>query len=457
MVIVYNTCTKNKIIASVKLNLYTNNIYSHKLIKQKLTRQKTRNISYVKLSLVAAFVGFLSAILAFIIKHITEYCEERLIHFIYNQNIFYLVGLPSIGITTIYFLRKYLFKGRKNKGITEIYKTLDHRKDHLPWYKIPSHFINGFLTVIFGGSTGVEVSTVVFTATVGNIAYEGHYSANLYKRELVCAGVVAGIAILFNSPLAGVLFALEVIARKVNKPLLISCLTSGFVAFLFIHFFDNNRILSLPATQWHTHALPWFLLLGILGGVLSTYFTTLVIQIKKFFGNINNNFIRVNLGACAVGSMLIFFPFIYGDSYEGLNNILNGNVEQTWYILLALIFLKPLAASLTLGAGGDGGVFAPSIVSGAVLGVLIAYLGNYFFQLNLIPLNFALVGAAATLSASIAAPLTTVFLICNIVPDGFILILPILIGSIVGKYFAQLILPYTVYTYDFYVKKSICK
>src|SRR5690606_40254429 len=98
--------------------------------------------------------------------------------------------LPSVGITTIYFLRKYVFQNRKNKGITEIYKTLEQRKEHLPLFKIPSHYINGFVTVIFGGSTGIEVSTVAGTATIGNDGYKKEYSVCMYMRELICAGVV---------------------------------------------------------------------------------------------------------------------------------------------------------------------------------------------------------------------------------------------------------------------------
>lgn len=119
-----------------------------------------------------------------------------------------------------------------------------------------------------------------------------------------------------------------------------------------------------------------------------------------------------------------------------------------------LILLKPLAASLTLGAGGDGGVFAPSIVVGAFLGLLFAQVCNAHLSFQVIPLNFALVGAAATLSASIYAPLTALILVCNLVPNGYQLFIPLLLGSFTAKYSAQLILPYNVYTYDFYLEKN---
>ena len=122
-------------------------------------------------------------------------------------------------------------------------------------------------------------------------------------------------------------------------------------------------------------------------------------------------------------------------------------------LLLLLIFLKPVASSLTLGAGGDGGVFAPSIVSGALLGLLFALACNTYFNTDLILINFVLVGAAATLSASIYAPLTALFLVCSLVPNGYLLFFPLLLGSFVSKFFAQRLLPYNVYTYGMKVGK----
>lgn len=403
-------------------------------------------------------VGLASALLAFTLKHLTEFFEHYFFNFVHNKYAVLFIILPSIGITAIYFLRKYLFQNRKNKGITEIYKTLDQRKDHLPLFKIPSHFFNGFLTVIFGGSTGIEVSTVVATATIGNYAYEKEFSARMYKRELICAGVVAGVAILFTSPLAGFLFAMEVIARKTRKSLIIACTSSALISWLFIELFDSERILSTKVEDWNYHAIPFFLVLSILGGMLSVYFTLLVTRMKKLFSTISSNFIRVNLGAIAVGTLIFFFPTLYGESYHGLREVLNNPLESVSAIpvlfLLAVAVLKPLAASLTLGAGGDGGVFAPSIVAGAFLGLMVAYIGNTYFGMVLIPVNFALLGAAVTLSASLYAPFTSVVLICNLLPDGYILFVPILICCFISHQFAKKLLPYNVYTYDFYLSSK---
>ncbi|AJA70351.1 hyperthetical protein [Myroides odoratimimus] len=417
-------------------------------------RKKITNHNLFKLILVSGFISICSLVLVFMTQKLTEHVEEFLFETISNTQKALFIIFPSIGITSIYFLRKLLFKGRKNKGITEIYKTLDQRKNHLPIFKIPSHLINGFLTVSTGGSTGIEVSSVVATATVGNVIHNRHFSANIYKKELICSGVTAAVALLFASPLAGFLFAIEVIARKKSKTLFLSCGTSAILSWIFLLLFNYKPLIPLHIEKWNVYAIPLFLLLSLIAALLSIYFTLLVTRIKKIFGNINNNFVRVNLGAISVGLFIFILPTLYGDSYHGLKSILNNLDSIPIYTLAILILIKPLAASLTLGAGGDGGVFAPSIVAGAFLGLLFAQICNTYFDLQLILLNFALVGAAATLSASIYAPLTAIILVCNLVPNGYLLFLPLFLCSFTANYFSKLILPYNVYTYDFYLEHA---
>lgn len=419
-----------------------------------MERSKIIHYNFFKLILISLLVGVISSILAFSLKHLTEYFEEFVFHTAKKVNLYSVILLPTIGITAIYFLRKYLFQKRRNKGITEIYKTLDQRKDHLQFFKIPSHFLNGFLTVIFGGSTGVEVSTVVASATIGNAAYESEFSAKMYKRELICAGVTAGVAVLFTSPIVGWLFAMEVIARKMRKSLIISSTVSALVAWFFIYFFDNRPLFHFKIEYWNWYALPFFVILSCLGGVLAAYFTFLVTRMKRLFSNITNNFIQVNTGAIVVGLLILAFPVLYGDSYHGLKALFEDALTSKnlpVLLLAALIILKPLAASLTLGAGGDGGVFAPSIVAGALLGLLFAQVCNQYLDAHIIPVNFALVGIAATLSAAIYAPFTALVLVCNITPNGYILFFPLLMGSLISQYISKKILPYNVYTYDFYM------
>lgn len=407
--------------------------------------------SYISLIISAFTVGILSVFLADSLKWITELVETQALVFTREWS-YFLIIFPSVGITLIYFTRKYLFRGKKNKGIAEIFHTLEHRQDELPFYKVPSHYLNGFLTVIFGGSTGIEVSTVVATAALGASAKRKKGAFKAHKTALVCAGVTAGIGTLFGSPLAGLLFAIEVISKKVTRTVLIGCGISAGVTWLFLYFVKEEPLFDLSVSIWKIEALPFMIILSLMAGGCAVYFTKSVIFIKAKFAKIKNNFIRVNLGALAVGISLFFFPQLYGDSYHAFPALLEKMDSNTFslgfaFLLIALIALKPLVASLTLGAGGDGGVFAPSIVTGAILGIFVALFCNYFFNTDLIALNFALIGGAAMLSAAIHAPLTSIFLTCSIVVGGFSLFLPVLLGSFIAKFAAKYICSYTVYTY----------
>jgi len=420
--------------------------------RKSIMKDKIKLYSYFKLMIGSIIVAVLSGLLAYTLKHLTTHWQDYLFEHVSQINHYLYIIFPSIGITIIYFLRKYVFQNKKNKGIREIYRSLDTRQDHLPLYKIPSHYINGFLTVIFGGSTGIEVSTVVATATLGNQMSKGGWAPMKYKRELICAGVTAGVAVLFGTVLGGWFFAIEVIARGLKKTVLLSCTIAGIVSSIGIYYFEKEPLLSFPVQQWHWYGLPYMMLVAVLGAVLANYFMKLVLTSKKLFARINSNFLRVNIGAITVGSFILFFPALYGDSYHGLQQMIKLSTASQGAVmipisLLILVILKPLVASLTLGAGGDGGVFAPSIVAGAFLGMAVALFCNMIFGLDLLILNFALVGAASTLAAAIHGRFTALFLICSMAPGAYILLFPMAIAVLIAYAVAKKINPYNVYTY----------
>lgn len=412
-------------------------------------KKKIIKRGYYSLIIGSILVGLLATLLGYSLKKITAFSEEFLIDELRNLPVLFVVA-PVIGISLIYFFRKYFFRGRKNKGIKEIFQTLKFRKDELPFYKVPSHYVNGFFTVVFGGSTGIEVSTVVATAALGASVYRKDSVANIYKTELVSAGVAAGITVLFGSPIAGFLFAVEVISRKLTKTMVLSCAISVFLAWIFVFFFDSQPLFDLSVSHYKVEAIPFMIILSLLAGMVAVYFTKSVIFFKERFAGMNK-LLRVLSGALLLGVAIFFLPAVYGDSYHALTPLItsfskNFSMGSIWFLFL-LVLLKPLAASITLGAGGDGGVFAPSIVTGAFLGILVALFCNYYFGTHLIVLNFALIGAAAMLSAAIHAPLTALFLTCNIVAKGFILFIPVLIGVFIAKQVAVYLCEYNVYTY----------
>ena len=423
-----------------------NNIFTamfNPALKKKYTYTK-----YFKLIIVSLVIGFLAALLAVTLKHMTEHYEEILFHRSKHQTL-YLLIFPFIGLSLIYILRQYLFKKKENKGIKEVFESSATGKN-LPSYKIPSHFINGLLTVSFGGSTGIEVSTVVSTAAIGSLAQEKEKIFRKYKTELICAGITAGLTALFCSPLAGLLFAYEVIAKKASRVFLVTNILAAAIAFAFIMLIDEKPLFPLHITQWNLYALPYFILLGIICGLNSIYLTKCVMFFKKQFAKISGHYYKIVIAAAVLSSLLLLFPQLYGDGYHAMKeSLLTANTFTLTLphimLFIALLLFKPVITSITLSAGGDGGVFAPSLFIGAFLGLLVATILNTYFNAGVIPLNFMVIGMAAMLSASIHAPFTALFLVCALVND-YTLFLPILTGTLVAKYSAKAIYPYTVYS-----------
>ncbi|RTY82260.1 chloride channel protein [Flavobacterium sp. GSP27] len=414
-------------------------------------KKNYRFIKFRKLVIVSVLIGFLSAFLGVILKNATEYYEEIFFHQA-TINPLFLVIFPVFGLSIIYFLREYLFKKKENKGIKEIFESTNSKSKNLPSYKIPSHFINGLLTVVFGGSTGIEVSTVVASATIGSVAQRKQNVFRQYKTELICAGIAAGITAIFSSPIAGILFAIEVISRKVTRAFLLSNLIAVAIAFGLVFLLDEKPLFAVNITTWHLKAIPYFILLGILSGLNSVYLTRSVLFFKAQFTRIKIPYFKIIIGSLILSSSLFLFPQLYGEGYHAIKTIFVSSNEMSLTFPLALtiigiIILKPIVTSATLASGGDGGVFAPSLFMGAFLGLLLALVTNTYFNAHVIPINFIIMGMAAVLSASIHAPFTSIFLVCGLTND-YTLFIPILLVCLISKYTAKMIYPFTVYSYS---------
>lgn len=406
---------------------------------------------YRRLIIASVIIGFLCALLSDALKKITEHYEASFFAAAQRNWLLYLL-FPILGLSLIHLLRRYLFKKKENKGIREVLESVQTKQNELPSYKIPSHFINGLITVASGGSTGIEVSTVVASATVGSVTQKKERAFKNFKTELICAGIAAGITALFNSPIAGILFSLEVISKKLSKEFAIATGIAVLTAFGFNCLMNETPLFAIHITTWHFKAIPAFLLLGALAGLNSVYLTRCVLFCKKKFAAIRSSYQRIIVGSAIISLSLLLLPQLYGEGYHALKEILHQQ-EQTAlsfaFILtsLGILLLKPLVTSVTLASGGDGGVFAPSMFLGAFLGLLLATILNTVFHAGVIPLNFMIVGMGAVLSASIHAPFTALFLICGLT-DSYTLMIPLLLACLVSKMTAKLICPYTVYSYQ---------
>ena len=418
------------------------------------TTQIKKNYQFIKvkkLVIVSILIGFLSAFLGIVLKNATEYYEAIFFHRATLNPVFFIV-FPIFGLSIIFFLREYLFKKKENKGIKEIFETVNSKTKNLPSYKISSHFINGLLTVVSGGSTGIEVSTVVATATIGAVAQRKQNVFRQYKTELICAGVSAGITVLFSSPIAGILFSLEVISKKATRAFILTNIIAVAVASALVYLLHEKPLFSVNVTTWHLAAIPYFILLGVLAALHSVYLTRAVLFFKSQFSKIAEPHFKIILGSLLLCLSFILFPQLYGEGYHSMKALFVNPNETNLTLSLGLTFLgiivlKPIVTSTTLASGGDGGVFAPSLFIGAFLGLLLALLLNKYLDANVIPINFMIIGMAAVLSSSIHAPFTAIFLVCGLTND-YTLFLPILVVCLISKYTAKMIYPFTVYTYS---------
>ena len=418
------------------------------------TTQIKKNYQFIKvkkLVIVSILIGFLSAFLGIVLKNATDYYEAIFFHRA-TLNPVFLIVFPIFGLSIIFFLREYLFKKKENKGIKEIFESVNSKTKNLPSYKISSHFINGLLTVVSGGSTGIEVSTVVATATIGAVAQRKQNVFRQYKTELICAGVSAGITVLFSSPIAGILFSLEVISKKATRAFILTNIIAVAVASALVYLLHEKPLFSVNVTTWHLAAIPYFTLLGVLAAVHSVYLTRAVLFFKSQFSKIAEPHFKIILGSLLLCLSFIIFPQLYGEGYHSMKALFVNPNETTLTLSLGLTFLgiivlKPIVTSTTLASGGDGGVFAPSLFIGAFLGILLSLLLNKYLDANVIPINFMIIGMAAVLSSSIHAPFTAIFLVCGLTND-YTLFLPILVVCLISKYTAKMIYPFTVYTYS---------
>lgn len=418
-------------------------------VKLHVSKRNVYWIKWSKIAICSSLLGFVAAIFALLFKELVENYEHLLLNRAFNSKWLFFI-LPLVGLLVIYYLRLYVFKNRKNKGISEVLEAIEFKKK-LPSFKIPSHFFNGFLTVVFGGTTGIEVSTVVSTATMGELASKKDPIFKKYKKEFMGAAIAAGVTILFCSPLAGFFFSYETIKKQHSKVFIVTHFFSILVAvgLLFLVELETPFKPLIPILGYRTEALPYFLGLALIASFYGVYMTRTVKWVKGSLPMGDKPLLQLLIGALLLGTTLFFLPMLYGDGYHAIQKL---TATSNWneipfsilMIVLALI-IKPLITGLTLGLGGDGGVFAPSIYSGAFLGLLIGIVVKTYMDTDIMLLNFVVIGVAVTVSAVLHAPLTALFLTCGLF-DGYELFFPLLVLTLLSKTIAKYIFPYTVYS-----------
>jgi chloride channel protein, CIC family len=408
--------------------------------KRKLTKKQFLLFSSI---LVGLSAGMAAVILKLFVHFILWGISDNAL---INSQYFYVI-LPILGIFFTVLIVKIFLNNKLEKGIAKLHVKIKKRSSFVPSEQMYAQIITSSVTVGFGGSAGLEAPIVITGAAYGSNYAKTHKLNQNDRTLLLACGVSAGIAAAFNAPIAGVLFALEVLLLDIGItafiPLIIAAASGALVSKIILH--DNILLSSKSTVDFDYGNVVFYALLGVLAGLISVYHARVFSAIESKLSHYKMNpFSKVILGGSCLAFLILLFPSLYGEGYESikwlssgqekkiLNHSLLESIVTNEYLLLAfiglVIFFKSIATGLTLGSGGNGGNFAPSLFVGAFLGFFMSRIINLTGYFKLPEGNFTLVGMAGILSGLYHAPLTSIFLIAEIT-GGYTLMIPLMIVS----------------------------
>lgn len=429
-----------------------------KFLKWRLRHVSNRNF-VMSLSIVVGLVcGFAAVLLKNAVHTIQDYLQYS-VTFQYHEAIYFV--LPLFGILLTAMIIKRFLEGKLGRGLGPIIENITRKGSKIEQHKTWSHLATSAVTAGFGGSAGLEAPIVVTGSAIGsNIGLLAHLSYRERTLLLGC-GAAAGISAVFNCPIAGVIFAFEVLLEGFTVPAFIPLLLSSATAAVVSRFFYSDRLFYLITDDWAVSHLPFYTLLGFLCGLVSVYMTRTTLKIESRLGSWKSLYGKAIVGGLSLGALIFLLPPLYGEGYTAIQNLLNGDYTflvkdsllENWpleWTLLAgfaavIVIFKVVAASLTIASGGNGGIFAPSLFTGSMLGFSFSYSINQTGFIQLPVSSFVATAMAGILSGVVHAPLTGIFLIAEIT-GGYNLFVPLMIVSASSFFISRLMEPYSVYT-----------
>ncbi len=413
--------------------------------------------------ILSLIIGLLSGLAAVMLKNIVHYTHAMITHgFDFGEGLYVYLFFPVIGITLAVLFARYVIKADIGHGVSNILHAISKKNGRIEKHNIYSSMVASTFTVAFGGSVGLEAPIVLTGSSIGS------YFGRLFRLNqktviiLIGAGASGAIAGIFKAPIAAVVFSLEVLMLDLTMtsliPLLISAATAASVAYFLM---GSGVLFSFNFTDdFQIENLPWYILLGLLTGFVSLYFTKTTLYVEKQIKSIKKIWQRVLLGSFLVGVLIFIFPSLYGEGYEFLRELINGKTHMVineslfgkphaasviLMLLTVIVFVKVIAMAFTSGSGGVGGIFAPSLFVGGIFGGVFGELLNQIPFVH-IPVNAtALVGMSGVMAGVMHAPLTGIFLIAEFT-GGYSLFTPLIITATVSYLTIMYFEPHSIYT-----------
>lgn len=394
-------------------------------------------------------VGLLSGLAAVLLKNLVHITNRWLLS--YNIPSFLggnwlILVYPAIGIVLTILYVRFIVKGDIGHGLPSVLLSLSRGGGVLPAKNMFTSLIASTLTVAFGGSVGLEAPIASTGSAIGsNIGQLFRLRQQDVKLLLGCgaAGAIAGI---FKAPIAGVLFVIEIFMFDMTATSILPLMLSAISASTVAYFLMGSEVQFAFSVVGHVglSQIPYYMLLGVFCAAVSLYFLRIADRVEEWFSRRRSPAVRAAIGCVALGVLIFLFPPLFGEGYSFLMELLNGSddllfehsvfssfSDNSWAVIvymLILILAKAVATATTIGSGGVGGTFGPSLILGGMAGYFVCTLFNQIGFSDLSTANFALVGMAAVMTGVMHAPFMAIFLIAEIT-GGYALMVPLLVAS----------------------------
>lgn len=405
-----------------------------------------QNYLIVLAILVGVATGLGSVGFIFVLRSITEFAQGPVATSLDRFGPASLVLLPAVGGLIAGPLVRRFAREAKGHGVPEVMTALVARGGHIRKRVVMIKVLASSATIGFGGTAGREGPMVQIGSAIGSTVGQWTRLTPDNIRTLLTCGAAGGVAATFNAPIAGAIFSMEVLIGRVRTDFLLVLLTSLSSCMVARHFLGNFPAFMAPAYELVSPAeLPLYFLMGILIGLAAIGYVRLLYWSEDAFDAWRfPEYLKPAVGGLAVGLILRFFPQIYGTGFPAIESALW--VRFSWELLLGLFFAELVGNCITLGSGGSGGVFAPGLYMGAMLGGVFGTFAHVLFpEWTAGSGAYAMVGMAAFFAAAAKAPTTAILILFEMTNDYRIMV-PLMAATVGSVYLSHRFSPFSIYT-----------
>ena len=398
-----------------------------------------------RIPILSVVTGILCGLAAVLLKVTIRAIHHGLDSLVGDANWLFLL-LPGVGMLLSLLIVRYIVRDNIGHGVTKVLQAVSKNESKIKRHNLFSSLVTSALTIGFGGSVGAEAPIVYTGAAIGSNL--GRYMGLSYRGMtlLLGCGAAGAVAGIFNAPLAGVLFTLEILLFNLSMssllPLLLSSASATVVSYLIL---GRETQFACTLVPFSMRNIPFYLLLGAFCGFCSLYFIKMTLKLEDGFGKMKNPWLRWALCAAGLGLLIFLFPPLYGEGYEDVGHLLNGHADGAVWFFALILLLKVFAMTFTNAGGGVGGTFGPTLFVGAIAGYVLASSLN-LVRPGLVPVpNFVLVGMAGLMAGVMQAPMTAIFLIAE-VSGGYELLTPLILTAAFSYGTTRIFEKYSIYT-----------